>query len=118
MKAGARWYSTGSAITWETLGGSGVGPAVIRYCLMKGLGVIGLKIRFGEGESSLAAVSPPLDLALERVLEVLRRDTAGRQRDPGDRRHDGQAEADPADRHRRARLALAPGPAGPDGQAK
>src|SRR5215218_5575459 len=27
-------------MTWLTFGGSGVGPAVIRYCLMKGLGVI------------------------------------------------------------------------------
>ena len=32
MKAGERWYRTGSAITWLTAGGRGVGPAVIRYC--------------------------------------------------------------------------------------
>src|SRR6266571_8097083 len=35
MNAGARWYRIGSAITCETAGGSGVGPAVIRYCLLK-----------------------------------------------------------------------------------
>src|ERR687887_519963 len=29
----------GSAITWETAGGNGVGPAVIRYCLTYGLAI-------------------------------------------------------------------------------
>src|SRR4051794_36092668 len=38
MKAGARWYRMGSAITCDTAGGSGVGPAVIRYCLPKTMG--------------------------------------------------------------------------------
>jgi hypothetical protein len=34
MKAGERWYMIGSAMTWATADGSGVGPAVIRYGLM------------------------------------------------------------------------------------
>src|SRR3954454_21993531 len=41
MNAGARWYRTGSAMTCETAGGSGVGPAVIRYCLMYGFATAG-----------------------------------------------------------------------------
>src|SRR3954454_9332611 len=36
MKAGALWYRIGSAMTCDTAGGRGVGPAVIRYCLMYG----------------------------------------------------------------------------------
>ena len=34
MKAGARWYGIGEAMTWLTAGGSGVGPAAIRYSLL------------------------------------------------------------------------------------
>src|SRR3954471_4242854 len=41
MKAGARWEGIGFACTGETAGGSGVGPAVMRYCLMYGFAAIG-----------------------------------------------------------------------------
>src|ERR671925_377046 len=46
MNAGARWYRIGSAITCETAGGSGVGPAVIRYCLLKTMGRPRITVRF------------------------------------------------------------------------
>src|SRR3954469_17824530 len=41
MKAGALWYRIGSAMTCDTAGGRGVGPAVIRYCLMYGFAIGG-----------------------------------------------------------------------------
>ena len=37
----------GSAIAVLTFGGSGVGPAVMRYCLMNGFGVISLRLPGG-----------------------------------------------------------------------
>src|ERR671916_2970974 len=34
-------------MTWDTRGGTGVGPAVMRYCLMKGFGVTLLRLELG-----------------------------------------------------------------------
>src|SRR3954469_10915956 len=94
-------------MTWETLGGSGVGPAVMRYCLMNGFGVM--------GAARLAAVALALELALERLLEVRRRHAVGPQRDPDDARDDREADPDPRDDDRSARLALAARAARVDG---
>ena len=54
--AGSRWYRIGSAIAVLTLGGSGVGPAVMRYCLMNGLGVMSLSSLAAGGRRSEAEV--------------------------------------------------------------
>src|SRR4051794_38057103 len=70
MKAGARWYRTGSAITCDTAGGRGVGPAVIRYSLMYGFAGI-RRARIPKGPGALWEAECPESEARHRLPERL-----------------------------------------------
>src|SRR4051794_33990708 len=99
----------GDAMAWETAGGTGVGPAVMRYCLMNGFAVIGGPRRGSWGADGRLAseegsdgvnggrprllVPPALDVALE-LLEV---PASGQPHDPPDRRRDADDHADDAE---------------------
>src|SRR3954453_22726430 len=106
MNAGARWYRTGSAITWDTAGGRGVGPAVIRYSLMYGFAGIrraripkGLSALFGERGGRVAVreevvvrvhAGLPAHVAEHDVVEAARVLPGEEDRDAGsDRAHVG-----------------------------
>src|SRR5436190_22602160 len=85
----------GSAITWETRGGSGVGPAVSMYCLVKMSGRSAISIRIRRGAEEQLARPGRIRSRHERGhrgrIEIEFGDGATHLLDPG-----GAARVDPA----------------------
>src|SRR3954463_11077707 len=104
----------GLAIACETAGGTGVGPAVMRYCLMYGFGVTsGPSLApdhraqpFERGPHAVrTAIAAPLELALEIVAELLEVEPRGEQRDEHHGGGHAGDHADPRDPERGGGLA-------------
>src|SRR5215218_934018 len=121
----------------ETAGGTGVGPAVMRYCLMKGFGVTG---RGGRGPgrkrrlaaddraealyggahaapAALVLLALLVELALQVVAELLEVEARGDERDEDDERRHARDHADAAEPQGGRDLALAGGDLPPLGHA-
>src|SRR5688500_753259 len=84
-------------MTWETRGGTGVGPAVIRYCFVNGLGVTAR----GRLASVVAAA---LEVALQVIAERLEVESRGGEGDEGHHGDDAGAHPDAPEPERRLRL--------------
>src|SRR3954471_15931479 len=83
-----------------TVGGTGVGPAVIRYCLVKGFGVKAAR-------RLASSVSAPLEVALQIVAEVIEVEPGEGQHDERDHRAESDHDPDAAQPQGHLRL---PGP--------
>src|SRR3954468_12125267 len=97
----------GDAMACETAGGTGVGPAVMRYCLMNGFAV--MRTLVGSwGERRRLAAEPcasrtherlagvRVRVALEVLAEVVEAPSGGEERDPAGRGEDAEHDADDA----------------------
>src|SRR3954454_16712735 len=86
-------------MTCDTRGGTGVGPAVMRYCLMYGFGVTVRCPRERGRQGYRAPSRPPASgdvlarVARREVVVAREADAKGEQRDPRDRGDDPEDHA-------------------------
>src|ERR687895_2390476 len=81
----------------ETAGGSGVGPAVMRYCFRKGSAIGALGYEHDRNPHERANRLRVVELTLEIIPKLLVGEDQHQQGGPEERREDGQAQRNDAD---------------------